>query len=187
MTSPPRAVPPAWFTRANSLTALRLVLAPVLFHAVLAPAPGLAAAVFAVAVGTDLLDGRVARRFGEASPLGGFLDHATDATFVTLGLAACARIGEVPVLLPVLVPLAFVQYAVDSRALAGRALRASVLGRYNGIAYFVALGVPVVRDALELGGPSAAWVRGLGWFLVLSTVVSMLDRGWALVERSRAS
>jgi phosphatidylglycerophosphate synthase len=187
MTSPSPAAPQTWLTRANLLTALRLALAPVLAHALLAPAPALAAAVFVLAVGSDLLDGRVARRFGESSPLGGFLDHATDATFVTVGLAACARLGEVPALLPVLVALAFVQYALDSRALAGRALRASALGRYNGIAYFVLLGVPVVRDALGLVGPSASWVLGLGWLLVLTTVLSMLDRGWALAARSRPS
>lgn len=186
MTSPSPAAPQPWLTRANLLTAVRLALAPVLAHAVLAPAPGLAAAVFVIAVGSDLLDGRVARRFGESSSLGGFLDHATDATFVTVGLVACAQNGEVPGLLPALVVLAFVQYALDSRALAGRALRASALGRYNGIAYFVLLGVPIVRDALGLIGPSAFWVRGLGWVLVLTTVVSMLDRGWALLARSRS-
>ena len=44
--------------------------------------------------------------------------------------------------------LAFVQYAVDSRVQESRPLRASSLGRWNGIAYFVLLGVPVLRDAL---------------------------------------
>jgi len=187
MTSPAPTAPQPWLTRANLLTAVRLGLAPVLAHAILAPAPGLAAAVFVVAVGTDLLDGRVARRFGESSPLGGFLDHATDATFVSLGLAACARAGEVPVILPALIILAFVQYALDSRTLAGRTLRSSALGRYNGIAYFALLGVPVIRDALGVVGPSAAWVRGLGWLLVLTTVLSMIDRGWALLARRRSS
>jgi len=187
MTSPTPAAPRPWLTRANLLTAVRLALAPVLACAVLAPAPGLAALVFAVAVCTDLLDGPVARRFGESSPLGGFLDHATDATFVALGLAACAWTGEIPFLLPGLVVLAFVQYTLDSRVLAGETLRASALGRYNGIAYFVALGVPVVRDALALAGPSRVWVRGLGWLLVATTLVSMLDRAWALWGRSRAS
>ena len=181
MTSRLPAAPRPWLTRANALTAVRLALAPVLAHAILAPAPALAAAAFALAVATDLLDGRVARRFGETSALGGFLDHATDATFVSVGLAACAHAGEVPALLPVLIVLAFVQYALDSRALAGRPLRTSPLGRYNGIAYFVLLGVPVVRDALSLPGPTAPWVQALGWLLALTTALSMLDRGHALL------
>ena len=90
-------------------------------------------------------------------------------------------------ILPALIILAFVQYALDSRTLAGRTLRSSALGRYNGIAYFALLGVPVIRDALGVVGPSAAWVRGLGWLLVLTTVLSMLDRGWALLARRRSS
>ncbi|MGI9430888.1 MAG: CDP-alcohol phosphatidyltransferase family protein [Myxococcota bacterium] len=187
MTSPTPAAPRPWLTRANLLTAVRLALAPVLVCAVLAPAPVLAALVFALAVGTDLLDGPVARRFGETSPLGGFLDHATDATFVSLGLAACAWTGEIPFLLPGLVVFAFVQYTLDSRVLAGEHLRASALGRYNGIAYFVALGVPVIRDALGLAVPASVWVQGFGWLLVATTLVSMLDRGWALWARRRSS
>ena len=168
-----------WLTRANALTGLRLMGAPLLAHAVLAEQALLAFAVFWGAVVTDLLDGRVARRYGEVSPLGGLLDHATDAAFVTAGLGAVACTGEVPVLLPWLVALAFLQYTLDSRALAGQPLRASQLGRWNGIAYFVLLGVPVVRDALGIGWPDAVWVEGAGWALVASSLVSMGDRALA--------
>lgn len=167
-------------TRANALTAARLVLAPGLAWAVCNGAPREAFGCFALAVATDLADGRVARRFGEASPLGGFLDHATDALFVATGLAAFALAGVVPAPLPALVLAAFVQYALDSRALAGRALRASALGRWNGIAYFVLLGIPVVRDGLALAWPADVFVRSLGWALVATTLASMVDRLLAL-------
>jgi cardiolipin synthase len=167
-------------TRANALTLLRLALAPWLAWSVCNAVAEAALACFALAVATDLADGRVARRFGEASPLGGFLDHATDALFVATGLGALALAGAVPAPLPVLVLAAFLQYALDSRALAGRPLRASALGRWNGIAYFVLLGIPVVRDGLALGWPDAALVRSFGWALVASTVASMADRLLAL-------
>jgi len=169
-------------TRANALTLARLALAPLLAWAICAPAATLALICFALAVASDLADGRVARRFGEASPLGGFLDHAIDATFVASGLAALALLGLVPALLPALVLAAFAQYALDSRALAGRPLRASALGRWNGIAYFVLLGIPVVRDGLALGWPADALVRALGWALVATTCASMADRGIALLR-----
>lgn len=171
-----------WRTRANALTGLRLVAAPGLAAAILGGATGLAFALFWLAVATDLLDGRVARGRGEASSLGGFLDHATDATFVSVGLGAVACRGEVPVLLPVLVAAAFAQYALDSRAVSGRRLRASALGRWNGIAYFVWLGVPVVRDGLGLGWPPPALVWAGGLALVLSTAVSIADRARALAR-----
>lgn len=178
-----------WLTRANALTALRLLAAPLLALAIARGAHGLALACFALSVATDLMDGRVARRYGESSPLGGLLDHATDAAFVTAGLGAVAARGDVPVLLPALVALAFFQYALDSGALRrgseGRSLRTSPLGRWNGIAYFVLLGIPVVRDALALGWPPAAWLYVLGVALVASTLLSMADRLRALVRAAR--
>ena len=112
-------------------------------------------------VATDFADGRVARLRGEASRLGGFLDHAVDATFVVVGLAALAHAGLVPVALPPAIAAAFLQYALDSRIVSGGRLRASALGRWNGILYSVLLGVPVVRDGLGLGFPSTL-VRVLG-------------------------
>lgn len=169
-------LPSRWATRANALTALRLLAAPLLALAILAGAPLLAALLFGLAVATDLFDGRVARRFGEVSPLGGLLDHATDAGFVALGLAALAWEGVVPALLPLLVALAFAQYTWDSRALSGRRLRPNRLGRANGIAYFALLGTPLVRDALGLPWPPPGIVRGLGWLLIASTLVSMVQR-----------
>jgi phosphatidylglycerophosphate synthase len=165
-----------WVTRANALTALRFAALPVLVAAILAGSPVGACALFALAVATDLLDGRVARRFGEATPLGGLLDHCADAAFVAAGLGALAWQGAVPAPLPLLVAAAFVQYVLDSRALAGRRLRASRLGRYNGIAYFVLLGIPLVRDALGLAAPGPAAVRALGWLLVATTLASMAER-----------
>jgi phosphatidylglycerophosphate synthase len=164
-----------WSTLANALTGLRLALAPGLVAAILAGRPSVAALVFAIAVATDVADGRIARRRSEASPLGGALDHAVDAAFVTAGTAALASQGALPALLPALIAAAFVQYAVDSRTRAG-GLRGSRLGRWNGIAYYVAVAVPIVRDATGLGWPAPALVRALGWLLVASTLLSVADR-----------
>ena len=176
---------PWWQSRANALTALRALAAPALVAAILDQASVAAALLFALAVVTDLADGRVARRYGEATCVGGFLDHATDALFVSAGLGALAHEGLVPGLLPWLIAGAFVQYVVDSRAAAGRPLRASSLGRWNGIAYYVALGIPVVRDSLGLGWPSAWLVQGFGWALVMSTLVSMSERALAWRRQRR--
>lgn len=174
-------------TRANALTAVRIVCGPLLVLALLERAAWPAFALFWLAVVTDTLDGRVARRFGESSALGGFLDHLTDAAFVSLGLAALTLRGEAPALLPALVALAFVQYTLDSRVIRGNALVASALGRWNGIAYFVPIGTVVVRDALGLGWPGSAFVRGLGWLLVASTLLSLADRARALMRSRRPS
>ena len=174
--------PRIWSTRANAITLLRLVAAPLLVLAIVSGATACAAAIFALAVATDLADGWVARRYREASPLGGLVDHGVDALFVTAGCAALAFRGELPPALPVAIAFAFGQYVFDSRP--GPRLRGSSLGRWNGIAYFVAVGVPVVRDALGLGFPPVHQVRAFGWLLVVSTLVSIADRLWhASLER----
>ena len=53
---------------------------------------------------------------------------------------------------------------------------------WNGIFYFVMIGIPVCRDALAIGWPGPGLVTAIGWALVASTVVSMADRAWALVS-----
>ena len=72
--------------------------------------------------------------------------------------------------------LAFTQYALDSDVLKGQPLRASSLGRYNGIAYYVyaafLIGLPLLADTFLTPGI----IYAVGWGLVLSTLLSMLDR-----------
>ncbi len=172
-------------TWANLLSALRLAAALPCAYAVSVGDWLVAAALFAVAVVTDIADGRVARRRGEVSRFGALLDHSSDAIFVFVTLAALAARGSVPLLLPVLVIASFAQYVLDSRALAGQKLRASRLGRWNGIGYFIVAGVPIVRDALNLPWPLPEWVMAGGWLLVASTVASMFDRAQALLRARR--
>lgn len=165
-----------WATWANALSLLRLALVAPLGAAIVHGQPLAAGALFALAVATDLADGRIARRRGEVSALGGLLDHAVDATLCVVGLAAWAWRGEAPLLLAPLAAAAFAQYVLDSRALAGRSLRASALGRWNGIAYYVLVAVPIYRDVLGLGWPGRRWLLAAGWLLLASTAVSMADR-----------
>jgi cardiolipin synthase (CMP-forming) len=165
-----------WLTWANALTALRGIAAlPCAWLA--ANEQWLAAAVLlTLAVLTDLLDGPLARRFGQTSPLGGLLDHATDAWFVSCLLTGLWWAGLVPWLLPALVIAAFLQYVIDSRAHRGGRLRGNRLGRWNGIGYFAVAAVAVLAGALGYSNESAPAVLVLSWLLVVSTVLSMLSR-----------
>ena len=86
-----------------------------------------------------------------------------------------------PLLLPILVVFSFGQYVLDSKALSGLELRTSVLGRNNGIAYFVLLAVCVFPNALAPDLIPQPWLAGLAWLLIFSTVLSMADRLWTLL------
>lgn len=170
-------------TAANLLTLSRAVAVPFLALSIVHGAGIAAFGLFVWAVATDFADGSLARSRGQASNLGGLLDHSTDAFFCSVGLAALAWVGVLPAALPFLVGAAFLQYMLDSRSIAGQPLRASFLGRWNGISYFVMVGIPVVRDALGIGWPGPPLVMAIGWALVASTIVSMFDRAWAFLRR----
>jgi CDP-diacylglycerol---glycerol-3-phosphate 3-phosphatidyltransferase len=172
---------------ANALTAARVLLAlPFAFLMARggAGSAAFAALVLAAAIATDVLDGPIARRRGAATAAGSAFDHAADCLFVTSGLAAGAVRGVFPWILPVLVAAAFAQYLADSYWVhRGSALRPSELGRYNGILYFAPLGGDLlVRAGLRVLQPA---VTVLVWMLVVSTVVSMGERLWAVRGSSR--
>lgn len=180
----------AKFGLANTLTAARLLLVLPSVWSIANGQLGLAASLFCAAVATDLADGRVARARGEVSALGGLFDHSVDAVYVASSFAALALPGSaVPLtpLLPVLVLLSFSQYALDSKVLAGKTLRASALGRYNGIGYFVLLGIALIGAAIGLPATLLLPVVAIGgWLLVASTLLSMLDRFLAY-QKARGS
>jgi phosphatidylglycerophosphate synthase len=172
---------------AHALTTARLLLV-IPFTLVMARGDAyhaaLAAFALAAAIATDFLDGVIARRRRTASTAGGVFDHTTDCLFVTSGLAAGASRGAFPWILPALVAAAFVQYVVDSYWLhRGRSLRTSRLGRWNGILYFAPLGGDVL---IRLGVSGLQPVLPLlAWTLVVSTVLSMCERLWAVTALRR--
>ena len=166
----------SWLTRANALTGFRFAAVPVLVVAIHADAAWAATAVFALAVASDIADGIVARRYGEQSGLGRLIDHAADAVFVTAGAAALAHARVLPPLLPTLIAASFLQYALDAKIAKASGPRPSRLGRWNGIAYYVIVAIPIVRNALGVDWPEPALVMALGWLLIGSTLVSMGDR-----------
>lgn len=179
----------SWRTLANAVSGARLALAPVSVYAVLAGRWALAAGIFAAAVASDLADGPLARWRGNASAVGGVLDHGADAVFVAVTLWALAYaeaqqgVDLVPGILPLFIVLAFAQYLLDSRALRGQPLRGSWLGRANGIGYFVLAGVVIWREALAWHWIWGEAIYAAGLAVVVSTLASMGLRLRALAKR----
>ena len=171
---------------ANLLTAIRLtIVAPTAVGFArpdLVP-PLMLAGFVTAAIVTDYFDGVVARRFGTATPQGQLFDHTTDFLFVTCGLAGAAVGGIITWVLPVLIAVAFSQYVLDSYFFHhAKRLRMSVIGRWNGILYFVPL-VAISSSRLGLADNAAAALSSLGlmlsYFLIASTVASIADRALA--------
>ena len=174
---------------AHALTAVRLLLVVPVAVAFARPgflAPGVLFVLLVVAIATDYWDGRLARVTNTASAGGQLFDHGTDFLFVTTGLAGAAVAGLVTPILPVLIVIAFGQYVLDSHWLyRQKQLRMSVIGRWNGVFYFVPL---VVISVSRLGlasdvAPLLTLAAGaLSYVLVVSTVVSVIDRALSPVR-----
>ncbi|MEC9239781.1 MAG: CDP-alcohol phosphatidyltransferase family protein [Pseudomonadota bacterium] len=165
-----------WLTWANALSASRVVMAPFAALCISSNFWSLAGLIFFAAVLTDLIDGPLARRRGEATKLGAIVDHGADAFFVIVILATLAAQKIFTPLLPCAVGLAFLHYFFGSGAHKKHPLKASRLGRYNGISYFVLAGIPVTQNALGLSWVPS-WIISYGaWVLIVSTVISIADR-----------
>ena len=87
------------FTWANIVTLLRLFLAPV-FLVIVLMGNGehlvMALFVFAIAALTDWFDGILARRYGEVTPHGAFLDPLADKVLTTSAFVALYMYDVVP-------------------------------------------------------------------------------------------
>ena len=86
-------------TTANKLTILRVVLIPVFLILMLAEFPGhlwLALAVFILASLTDWLDGHIARKYGQVTSFGKFMDPLADKLLVTAALLVFVQWGQIP-------------------------------------------------------------------------------------------
>ena len=171
---------------AHLLTTARLLLVAPVGVAFARPEflePIVLLALLCVAIATDYFDGRVARVTGTASARGQLFDHGTDFVFVTTAMAGAALAGIVTPILPAMITIAFSQYVLDSYLLyRQKQLRMSMIGRCNGILYFVPL-VVIAASRLGLLRDAASFLTliagGLSYALVVSTIVSVIDRAVA--------
>ena len=84
------------FTYADALTGARLVMLPYLIYGLVASLPGMATATLAVMIGTDLVDGRIARALGQNREFGAMLDSTIDFIAIYSVFTALFAIGVLP-------------------------------------------------------------------------------------------
>ena len=87
---------PDWLNVPNLLTIGRILLAPVFLWLYVQGREDGALIAFAVAAGTDALDGLMARMLAQQTRLGAFLDAAADKLLMACALVAMALRGQVP-------------------------------------------------------------------------------------------
>ncbi len=133
-------------TAANLLTLMRLALIPVFALCMLYNRPGWALATFVTAGLTDALDGLLARRLGQRTTLGAWLDPMADklllvTMFIMLTLPGLGFANRMPLWLTVLVisrDVAIVlTVAIVNLAVARRTFRPTFLGKAATAIYIV--------------------------------------------------
>jgi cardiolipin synthase len=81
---------------ANLLTLARLLLAPFIFLAIANGRHTLALVLFACAAFTDGIDGMLARRLGQITPVGAYFDPIADKVLLSGVYVSLAIVGSVP-------------------------------------------------------------------------------------------
>jgi cardiolipin synthase len=155
------------FTVPNLLSLLRMGLIPLFVIALLDGRPGRALAVFCVAGVTDLLDGLIARYFGQQSALGAYLDPIADKLLLMTAYVMMAVPGLHPGLL---VPV----------WLAALVLTRDVV---------VVVVVIVFYLALEVRSFQPSWLSKVNTSAQIATVILVLASGMAptLLVAARAA
>ena len=149
-------------TAANQLTLLRMVLIPPFTILLLYGFRGWALLVFLAAGITDLLDGLIARRTGQKTTLGAWLDPMADklllvTMFVMLTLPSIGSANPLPLWFTILVlsrDIAIVlTVAVVNLAVGRRTFRPSVFGKLATATYIMTGVITLYFNYLDVRSP----------------------------------
>jgi cardiolipin synthase len=171
-------------TAANQLSLLRVLLVPAFVILVLYGHLGWALVVFAAAGLTDALDGLIARRSGQKTSLGAWLDPMADklllvTTFVVLTLPGLGLANRLPIWLTVLIisrdVLIVLTVAIVNLAIGKRTFQPSIYGKIATATYIMTAVVAMFFNYRGYHSP----IVDLGVFASLGiTIVSSVHYIW---------
>ena len=168
-------------TVANQLTILRIMLVPVFVLLVVYNYLGWALIVFLAAGVTDALDGLIARRAGQRTTLGAWLDPMADklllvTTFIVLTLPGLPLTNHIPLWLTVFVISRDVVIvgvvAAVSLAVGPRTFRPSILGKMATATFII---TSIVIMYFNYRQESSILVDLGVWLSLTLTIVSAAD------------
>ena len=175
-------------TPANQLTLLRMFLIPAFVILVVYGYLGSALAVFVTAGLTDALDGVIARRSGQKTTLGAWLDPMADklllvTTFIVLTLPGLGLANRLPIWLTVLIISRDVgivlTVAIVNLAVGPRTFKPSPLGKAATAIFILACVVVMLFN--YLGYPSR-FVDAAIWISLVITLASGVDYVWRIAK-----
>ena len=169
----------------NALTLGRIFLVPLLVVVLLTGFDGrqlfgvsnemLGAAIFAVASLTDWLDGYLARRRGQVTGLGQWMDPLADKLLVTAALVSLVQLNKAPAWMVAIIlgrefAVTVLRAFIHAR---GQAMPASMIGKIKLVAQVIAILLlimgPRQMEGLYVLGQAALWVA------TIAALVSAVD------------
>jgi cardiolipin synthase (CMP-forming) len=173
-------------TLANQLTLMRIGLVPAFVLLVVYGYLGWALLVFAVAGLTDALDGLIARRAGQRTTIGAWLDPMADkllmvTTFIVLTLPDVRLTNHIPLWLTVAVisrDVAIIGVvAIVNLAIGPRTFKPSIWGKMTTAAFIITAVVVMYFNWLE---QTSILVDAGIWASLALTLLSAADYFWKL-------
>jgi len=176
----------------NRVTLIRIILIPVFMVFLLLEIPAgnqifphqdlVAAGIFILAAATDGLDGYIARKRGQVTVLGKFMDPLADKLLVSAALISLVQLGEVPAW--IVWTILGREFAVTGlRALAaadGHVIAASKLGKVKTVTQIVSISFILVHD-----WPFSLWGISVGQPLLFVALFFTLVSGVDYLLKSR--
>ena len=164
----------------NKLTLLRVILVPVFMAAALMdgkPAMAAALAVFVIASVTDLLDGKLARKYNQVTTFGKFADPLADKLLIC---AAFLVLVDKELISPwVLIIVLFREFAVSGVRLVaagtGEVIAASIWGKLKTVSQMVAVIVAFLLLIFSIGRADFVIINVFVWISTVLTIVSGFD------------
>jgi cardiolipin synthase len=171
-------------TPANQVTLLRMLLIPAFVILVVYGYLGSALVVFATAGFTDALDGLIARRSGQYSSLGAWLDPMADklllvTAFVVLTLPGLNLTNRLPLWLTICIisrdVVIVLTVAVVNLAIGRRTFRPSIYGKIATATYIATAVLAMLFNYL---GHHSRLVDAAVWMSLAITLVSAFHYIW---------
>lgn len=162
----------------NKLTILRVILVPVFVAALMIEGGANQAlrygalVIFVIASLTDMLDGKIARKYNMVTNFGKFMDPLADKLLVCSALICMIELGQIPAWMVIIIIgrefiiSGFRLVASDN----GVVIAASYWGKFKTVSQMIAV-ILMILNIPALGWLTAAFI----WIALILTVVSLID------------
>lgn len=168
-----------WLTVPNAITIARILLVPVFVVLHIVDRPGWALACFAVAAGSDGIDGLLARLLNQRSKLGGLLDPIADKLLMSTALVTLVVERRLPIWLLVVVLVRDAWMAGGALAVKHKHLEIptapSRIGKYATFTLACLIFVALIDQVVGTSQTLHAYMVVFGFVAGLCVVISTLQ------------